>query len=141
MTGHHHTGDPHPMTTEAHFPDGYLYRLTFESVSAITHPELYRGDHPRYPVAEIDDFDDYWHTTTTPTRTPQEAATQYAGLLDLAEAGEYIRNITVTRRPDDDVFEPFDPTTAETKTNALLGPIAAAIADDARRHRRGGFRP
>lgn len=65
-----------------------VMKVSFEQVSAIRHPEYYRGDHPCVSADQVPDED--W------TRTEREgdgARDQYNGLLRLMAAGELIRDV------------------------------------------------
>lgn len=69
------------------------YRIEFESVSAIRHPEAYYAN--GLPIRGFDIPEDWWHTTVTPNRDREHAESQFEGLLGLQKSGEHIRNVRV----------------------------------------------
>lgn len=65
-----------------------VMKVSFEHVSAIRHPEYYRGDHPCVSADQVPD--EHW------TRTEREGdgvRKQYNGLLELIGKGELIRDV------------------------------------------------
>jgi hypothetical protein len=66
----------------------HVLKISFEHVSAIGHPEYYRGDHPCVPASAVPD--EHWTRTE---RTGDAIHEQYNGLLQLIEAGELIRDV------------------------------------------------
>lgn len=77
----------------------HLYKLTFESVSAIQHPEVYQGHRDRVtPGLDVSAIpEDWWTLITTDSRTEQAALDQWVGLHELIEEGEPIRNVRMFR--------------------------------------------
>lgn len=65
-----------------------VYRLTFEIVSAVAHPQYYRNEKPTVPADQVPD--EYWHTVE---RTASDVHGQYIGLRRLIDQGELIRNV------------------------------------------------
>lgn len=64
-----------------------LRKVSFEHVSAIKHPEYYRGDAPAVLASEVPD--EHW----TWTEREGDVDDQYQGLLELQASGELIRNV------------------------------------------------
>lgn len=65
-----------------------VMKVSYEHVSAIRHPEYYRGDHPCVSADQVPD--EHW------TRTEREGGgvrEQYNGLVRLMAAGELIRDV------------------------------------------------
>ena len=64
-------------------------KVSWEMVSAIGHPEYYRGEHPCVAAAQVPD--EHWH------RVEREGddgiRVQYNGLRRLIDQGELIRNV------------------------------------------------
>lgn len=65
-----------------------IRKVTFESVSAIGHPEYYQGDQPRVTRDQVPD--EHWTKTE---REGDGVDDQHRGLLQLIEQGELIRNV------------------------------------------------
>jgi hypothetical protein len=66
-----------------------IRKVSFEYVSAISHPEYYRGDNPCVRPEEVPD--NHW-TKVERERSAEGATEQYNGLLELIGSGELIRN-------------------------------------------------
>src|SRR3990172_612577 len=62
-------------------------KVTWEMVSAVSHPQFYNGESPAYNPDKIPD--EYWKTIIS----EHASMSQYRGLMDLVRAGEYIRNV------------------------------------------------
>lgn len=77
---------------------GRVYKVAFEHVSAIRHPQYYRGDRPAVAADVVPD--EHW---TYVERIGDGCAEQYEGLVDLMRRGELIRDVVLC---DADVPEP-----------------------------------
>jgi hypothetical protein len=75
--------------------DGRRWRVSFESVSAIHHPELYAGDRARPDIDATQLGDSYWTASERETKSQQDARQQHDGLNQLIAEGEFIRNVKV----------------------------------------------
>lgn len=64
------------------------YKVSFEMVSAIGHPEYYRGSRPCVRPEQVPD--EHWHMVE---RVGDGARAQYEGLRRLVAEGELIRNV------------------------------------------------
>lgn len=67
-----------------------VLKVSFAYVSAIAHPEYYRGDQPCVPASQVPD--EHWSTAE---RTGDGIWDQYNGLRGLLAAGELIRDVRV----------------------------------------------
>lgn len=66
-----------------------IFKVTFEMVSPIAHPQFY--DANDVPTLEAELIPDrYWHTVES---TGKDILDQYRGLLELMNTGEPIRNV------------------------------------------------
>jgi hypothetical protein len=63
-------------------------KISFETVSAIGHPEYYNGDAPSVRPEQVPD--EHWHTVE---RVGEDVHDQYNGLRQLMEQGELIRDV------------------------------------------------
>jgi len=64
------------------------YKVSFETVSAVGHPEYYRGTRPAVRPEQVPE--DHWHTVE---RAGDGVHGQYNGLRRLMAEGELIRNV------------------------------------------------
>lgn len=74
-----------------------LMRLTFEQVSAIAHPEYYRGERPCVRPDQVSD--NHWKLTSRVGG--DELLDQYDGLIELQRSGELIRDVSLVREDDE----------------------------------------
>lgn len=66
-----------------------MQKLSWESVSAIAHPDCYNGDRPCVTRSEVPE--DYWSFVQTSPRV--SVAEQFNGIQKLIERGELTRNV------------------------------------------------
>lgn len=71
-------------------------RVTWEHVSAIGHPEYYRGDNPCVSASAVPDA--HW---TSMERIGEDIQLQATGLRQLVREGELVRNVQEWEAPDD----------------------------------------
>jgi hypothetical protein len=69
-----------------------VLKICFEQVSAIRHPEYYRGDRPCVAASNVPD--EHWHRTER-TGDKDSVMSQYEGLQMLMYRGELIRDVCV----------------------------------------------
>lgn len=74
-------------------PTMTTYRLRWEMVSAITHPQYYVGERFAADVAGVPD--EHWYEVTATSPDEARIRQQVHGLRALAGGGEAIRNIRV----------------------------------------------
>lgn len=79
--------------------DGSRWRVSWEMVDAIGHPECYDPDMDR-PCVDPDDVPaDHWHWVHRETDSERDALRQFDGLRLLESEGELIRNVRLDRAP------------------------------------------
>jgi hypothetical protein len=83
------------------------WRVSFELVSPMSHPECYRGDHPAPGVIAAELDDSYWQSAERETPDEDGARDQVKGLNGLVERGELIRNVRL-ERADAPIWEAVD---------------------------------
>lgn len=64
-----------------------IRKVAFDHVSAIAHPEYYRGDNPAVRPDQVPD--EHW----SHTERQGDVDSQHEGLLELIQHGELIRNV------------------------------------------------
>jgi hypothetical protein len=66
------------------------YRISFEFVNPISHPQAYRGDNPCVPAAMVPE--DWWHRVERESYDLDDVQSQFDGLNSEIAKGELIRN-------------------------------------------------
>jgi len=79
--------------------DGTRWRVSFEMVSAVTHPELYdpATERARADVVLGDIDEDWWHPVSRETSSEVDARSQILGLYEQIGEGELIRRVLLER--------------------------------------------
>jgi hypothetical protein len=85
----------------------YVYRVEFDSISAIQHPSMYNQRTTRavkipglsHAEALASIPEDWWDRIHAEHATEPRARDQQTGLRKLIDEGEWIRNVRVYRRP------------------------------------------
>lgn len=68
------------------------YRIEFETVNPISHPQYYHGERPAFPPAFVPE--QAWCKLSRESDL-KSIESQRQGLMTLIERGEYIRNVRV----------------------------------------------
>jgi hypothetical protein len=71
------------------------YRISFEIVNPISHPQAYRGDRPCIPAEVIPD--DWWSKVKRESYELADIEMQFSGLVEQIAEGELIRNPLIQR--------------------------------------------
>lgn len=66
------------------------YRISFEFVNPISHPQAYRGERPCIAAADVPE--DWWHRVERESYKLEDVEDQRRGLLSQIAEGELIRN-------------------------------------------------
>lgn len=66
------------------------YRISFQFVNPISHPQAYRGDSPCVPAAIVPE--DWWHRVERESYDLADVQSQLDGLNSEISKGELIRN-------------------------------------------------
>lgn len=75
----------------------YKWKMTWWHVSAILHPEYYKGDNADADPGDVPE--EHWSMCSVVRDTLEEIEQQYNGLHQLIEENELIRDVKVYRRP------------------------------------------
>ena len=67
-------------------------KVVFSTVSAIAHPEYYRGDRPCVAAADVPE--EHWHQVER-EGDRDSVEQQYEGLIELERSGELIRDVVL----------------------------------------------
>lgn len=76
---------------------GHMQKVSFEHVSAITHPQWHRGDNPAVAAADVPD--QYWSRVE---RAGADVEHQYHGLCELERSGQLIRAVRLFEAAEPD---------------------------------------
>lgn len=71
------------------------YRISFEFVNPISHPQAYRGESPRMRASDVPES--WWHHVERESYDLQDVQPQFAGLTSEIAKGELIRNPLIER--------------------------------------------
>ena len=74
-----------------------MYKLNWMMVSAIAHPEFYRGEHPIVKLSEVPE--ELWHYVER-TGQKEDILLQRDGLLHLIKQGELIKDVHVFKNDE-----------------------------------------
>lgn len=66
------------------------YRISFEIVNPISHPQAYRGDSPRMRASDVPEA--WWHHVERESYDLDDVRSQFDGLISEIAKGELIRN-------------------------------------------------
>lgn len=69
------------------------WRVSFELVNPISHPQFYRGERVTPGVTAATVPDECWTPVSRETDSEDDARNQYQGLIQLIAEGDLVRNV------------------------------------------------
>lgn len=105
-----------------------IYKVTFEIVSPIAHPEYYCRGHGEHPVADPPSIpDEHWRSCER-EGSLSSVLDQYNALMRQVKEGEFVRNVKFWTAPEP-VWQAVDPWQASAADRSVAGGIGTTSGD------------